>query len=142
MRIVVAVLFSSLALATVLASSAGCSSDAVGVDACRRIEEARCRAALACGVSLDIPLRQGRDAESAVDACIRYYRDTCRHGLTVAQEPGGAQVDQCVAAIQGGDCVAIKTPELSPACGFLAVDAGTPAPADAATEAASDAAAE
>lgn len=67
---------------------AGCGPDAVGIDACRRIEQARCEAAVVCGVVSD------------VDGCRRFYRDQCLHGLAAAEAPGEPAVRRCVAAIE------------------------------------------
>jgi len=67
----------------------GCGTDAVGVDACRRIETARCEAAVACGYTAD-----------QVTTCKDFYRDQCLHGLQNNEwEPSTADVDACVAAI-------------------------------------------
>src|SRR5215472_12403700 len=52
----------------VLAASA-CGTDAVGIESCRKVEEARCRQAPGCNISLATPVHQGDD----VEACIRYY---------------------------------------------------------------------
>jgi hypothetical protein len=46
-----------------------CSTDAVGVDACRKIEEARCQLAPMCTANFD----------SA--RCTRFYRDECLVGI-------------------------------------------------------------
>ena len=115
-------------------SLAGCGTDAMATDACRKIEQARCRRGAACpAINL-----QG---SVGVEECVQFARDRCLHGLPVA-DPGPAAVDQCVAAIgQMATCDAVVSPEQSPACAFLqtipTVDAGAPetaneaAPADA-----------
>ncbi len=61
-------------------SAAGCGTDAVGVDECRDIEEARCEAAQFCDIVDD------------VDACKRFYRDQCLHGLANGEQPGAPDV--------------------------------------------------
>lgn len=66
----------------------GCGTDAKGVDACRRIETARCEAAVACGYTAD-----------QITTCKDFYRDQCLHGLQNPQEPSTTDVDACVAAI-------------------------------------------
>ena len=83
-----------------LVSSSGCGTGAVGVDQCRDIEEARCTGALSCGIITD------------VDACKRFYRDQCLHGLAVAS-PGTKAVSACVATINAAGVCAMA-------------DAGTP----------------
>jgi hypothetical protein len=93
-----------------LLSSSGCSTEAVGIDECRDIEEARCEAGAICGFVDD------------VDACKRFYRDQCLHGLPVAS-PGAPQVDRCVAAIgTAAACARDQTPLASCA---VAVTPGT-----------------
>jgi hypothetical protein len=120
-------------LVSTLVIAVACSSEAIGVDSCRRIEEARCKAAVACGVSLTTPVREGREVDDGVQACIRFYRDACRHGLAVTQNPGTLQVDKCVATISSGDCIAVKSPEQTQACSFLAAaDAGPTQPSSGA----------
>jgi hypothetical protein len=135
-------LFSAV-FAFTLVSSSGCGTSAVGVDQCRDILDAQCAAAKTCGIITD------------VDACQRYYRDDCLHGLAVAA-PGTQAVNACVATINAAgvcamadagvslkDCGAvsasapsgstacdvIRTPQIASACAFLvpASDAGTAA---------------
>jgi hypothetical protein len=75
---------------------AGCGSDAVGIDACRQIEDARCQASTACGYTAD-----------QVDACNLFYRDQCLAGVENADAgtPADTTVSACVAAIQAaGAC--------------------------------------
>jgi len=122
-------------LAATLWIAFGCSGDAVGIDACRRIEETRCRAAPSCNIPLTPPLaRAGRE----IEGCISYYRDACLHGLPSA-EPARADVDACIAGIQSS-CAYVAKPETHPSCAFLipnappAVDAGNPIVLDAATD--------
>lgn len=76
-----------------LVSSPGCGTDAKGVEDCRDIERARCNAAAACGILTD------------VEACERFYRDHCLHGLATAP-PSPTAVDECVETINSlGSCV-------------------------------------
>lgn len=71
---------------------AGCGTDAVGVDECRDIENARCEAGAHCGLVDD------------VEACKRFYRDQCLHGLTHSR-PGAPQVTACTQTIlDAGEC--------------------------------------
>ena len=77
-----------------LSSSSGCGTAAIGIDACRDVEYARCDAAQYCGVVDDVP------------ACHRFYRDHCLHGLhDGVKEPTDEQVKACVDLIkQAGTC--------------------------------------
>ena len=79
----------ALSLFTLLAP-ASCGSDAVGVDACRAIETARCEAATACGFT-----------EEQVQSCTLFYRDECLHGVENADAgtPTTPTIDACVAAV-------------------------------------------
>lgn len=75
-----------------LVTSSGCGTKAVGVDECRDIERARCRAGSPCGIVEDVP------------ACERYIRDHCLHGLAT-KPPSSAVVDACVQVIErAGRC--------------------------------------
>ena len=75
---------------------AACATDAVGVDACRQIEYARCDAASHC---------PGTFGTINSATCRRFYRDHCLHGLA-GQDPGVAKVRACVQAIEAlGECV-------------------------------------
>ncbi len=107
----------SLISAFATATAAGCSTDAVGVEDCRDIESARCEAASACGDVQD------------EEACKRFYRDHCLHGLALEDEPSGTAVQTCVRSLKA---VAACTPEtaladcpgvtLSPSALLLACD--------------------
>ena len=109
-------------LAALAQAAAGCGTDAVGVQACRQIQEARCRQAPACGIFLQPPYHtSGTD----VDACIRYYDDACLHGLSTGSDPGPLSVNACVDAINrapmtDGGCAIVETPEQADACAWLA----------------------
>jgi|SRR5579859_7229582 len=111
----------------------GCGTDAMATDACRKIEQARCRKAPGCP---DLAISPG-----GVEECVQFARDRCLHGLAVA-DPGAAVVDRCVAAIEAAaTCDIVVSPSSDPVCAFLEPapmpDAGSDAP-DAA-EAGSDA---
>jgi hypothetical protein len=122
--------------ASLSCSAFACGTDAVGVQACRKIEHARCQWAQGCGVNLNVPVRRSQST-SPVDDCFRYYDDACLHGLTVP-DPGDAAVEACIDAINTGDCNVVLHPETAPACAWLiappdaAAEAGSPsdAPAD------------
>jgi hypothetical protein len=125
------------AVAIAVTSVVACGTDPVGVESCRRIEQARCENGPTCGVNLSTPVNRGDNKpELAVAACIRYYDDACQHGLVAPTDPGPVQVDACVNAINTGDCSVVLKPESSPACAFLVPPAppATAAPADAAAE--------
>jgi hypothetical protein len=129
-------LFATLASATL--ALAACGTDATGVEACRQIEEARCKKAPGCGVNMNVPPHKG-SASQDIDACVRFYRDACLHGMSVA-DPGGPATQSCVDAITNGDCPTVLHPESNAACVFL-IPPNTPAP-DAAADAPADAAAD
>lgn len=116
-----------------LVALVACGTNPVGVDACVKIEHARCESAPACGIELDRPLHSGSKPENAVAACERFYDDQCLHGLVVTTEPSPQAVDACVNAINTSDCSVVSKPELHPACSFLVPP--TAAPADAGTDA-------
>lgn len=75
-------------------TAAGCTTEAVGIEACRDIETARCEAAQYCGRIED------------VEGCQRFYRDHCLHGLAEGVEaPPDDVVADCVATIEkAGEC--------------------------------------
>jgi hypothetical protein len=89
-----AVLAALSALTAFGLTGAGCGTDAVGIEACRDIETARCEAAQYCGRIED------------VKECQRFYRDHCLHGLAEGVEaPADDVVAECVATIQkAGEC--------------------------------------
>ncbi len=76
-----------------------CGTDAVGVDACRNIENARCEAAPVCkGDDFSF----GITTETQVRNCKTLYRDQCLHGLENIDggEPSDGKVTKCVKAIR------------------------------------------
>ncbi|HVU01159.1 MAG TPA: hypothetical protein VHE30_05380 [Polyangiaceae bacterium] len=145
-----------------LVSGAGCSSSAVGVDECRRIERARCAAGRSCAL--------GIDSDDDADACDRFARDHCLHGLPLDSAPTTGKIDACVRAIDAaGECAKehgaaygatncaisggvtsasasvceiIQDPEEAVACGFLlsepkpavSTDSGASSPRDAGSD--------
>lgn len=118
-------------------AAVACQTDAVGVDECRRIEQARCVAARSCDFGID-----DNDEQAT---CDRFARDNCLHGFALKDAPRTSDVDECVRAIQtAGTCAAnnrplaetcaglgmasagattvcdvIQSPEQAPACRFL-----------------------
>ena len=111
------------------AQATGCGTDATGTDACRKIEQARCRRAPDCPA---LALQT-----NGVEECTQFARDRCLHGLAVA-DPGAPVVDSCVSAIEGASCDVIASPETAPECAFLRPvplpEAGTDGETDAAAE--------
>lgn len=74
-----------------IVTASGCGTNAIGVDDCRDIEQARCEASVPCGFVDD------------VKACRRYYRDHCLHGLLT--KPSAGAVAECVRVIDAaGQC--------------------------------------
>ena len=106
------------ALLTALAP-ASCGTDAVGVDACRAIETARCEAATACGFT-----------QEKVDACTLFYRDQCLHGIENADAgaPATEVVDACVAAVNAtATCARAKATKIGGCAGIALVPEADPA---------------
>ncbi|HVK62993.1 MAG TPA: hypothetical protein VM694_00880 [Polyangium sp.] len=73
----------------VVSAASACGTDAVGIDACREIESARCEATQACGAT-----------EAEATYCIDLYRDQCLHGFQSGQEPGTDATARCVEAVR------------------------------------------
>lgn len=83
-------------------SLVGCGTEAVGVDACLRVERARCEAAAACDLS-----------EKA--ACLRYVEVQCLHGFVKSGQPTDRQATQCSDALgQLAECVEKRGTKASP----------------------------
>jgi hypothetical protein len=84
----------SAAFVGFVATAGGCSTGAVGVEACRDIELARCEAAQYCGRIDDVA------------ACRRFYNNHCLHGLADGvEQPAPEEVDACVKTIENaGKC--------------------------------------
>lgn len=83
-----------LALAVPAALAAffsGCGTDAVGIDACRRIEDFRCLAAPHCAAGF---------GEDDVASCKAFYEDQCLHGLeNNERSPSDGEVSACIDAL-------------------------------------------
>lgn len=118
---------------TVALVGLACGTKAVGVDACEEIETARCEAAVSCG-----------DVDDS-DACARFARDNCLHGVALDNDPSSVAVERCVGALnaaaqcarKNGDdstvgecdgldarssddvCDVIREPERATRCAFL-----------------------
>lgn len=94
----------ALSAGVLLPLAPGCGTDAVGVEDCRTIEQARCDAGAACGLVKD------------VDACRRFYRDHCLHGFALESAPGTTQVKACAAVINAAAaCAQQLGPQVSTA---------------------------
>lgn len=78
-----------------------CGTDAVGVSECREVEQARCAAAVNCGFP-------------DVDACQRFYRDHCLHGVAI-EDVNQVDVDSCVDTIENAGRCAAAQPDATPA---------------------------
>jgi hypothetical protein len=136
----------SLGVAALGLGSAGCSTDAVGIDACRVIESARCDAAPACEGT---PEAFGVATETQVENCKTFYRDHCLVGLENTDgEPDSDDVEACVGAVEklaacqrdgveaiadcevaiasgaspATPCAALRSPETLAACAFVAAE--------------------
>ncbi len=102
----------------VAVGGAGCGSNAQGVDACKSIEEARCKQIPSCpNVTVSPPIWY--TSGSAVDACTRYYDTACAHGLSIGSNPSTSDVNACVAAINANGCGVVAAPESDPSCAWL-----------------------
>lgn len=83
----------------------GCGSEAIGVDACREVEYARCEATATCPDEDGVVLAD-------VEACKRFYRDHCLHGLTVSAAPSTRKLTACRRTIEAaGRCAAASGPD-------------------------------
>lgn len=99
------------------ALSAHCGSDAVGIDACHRIEDKRCEVAPACGAEF-----------VDVDACKDFYRDQCLAGIENAEHsPTESEVKACEAAIgAAADCAKAGKKTIGECAGAQVVAAADP----------------
>lgn len=95
-----------------------CGTDAVGIETCRSVEDARCKQAPHCGIDLTKPPHRNSPTND-VEACIRYYDTACLHGLEVPTDPGATAANACIAAINTGDCMTVLHPETNAACTWL-----------------------
>lgn len=105
----------AFALLVGLVGSTACGTDAVGVDACREIEAARCKRAAECGLPLDSP----RPATDPAAACERFYVDACLHGIQSGVEPTVPQRKACVDAVTTSTCDVVREPQRAPGCAFI-----------------------
>lgn len=100
----------------------GCDTGAVGIDACRTIEYARCEAVMGCAGS---PIED----EDDVDDCKLFYRDQCLHGIADFISPDQATVEACVEAIRlARACWDWDPNNLLADCNTAALEAGVVGP--------------
>ena len=107
------VVFQIAALSAV-APLPNCATEATGVDACRRIESARCEAASKCGFS-----------SSDVDRCLDFYRDQCLRGIENADHvPQENETRECINAVQAtATCAEAKKPTMHDCTAAVVADA-------------------
>ena len=111
--------FLSAGLGCVLAPAvivSGCGPQAVGVESCRKIESARCDAALSCGFT-----------KAEAEDCKLFYRDQCLHGIeNTAHRPTEPETSACIAAIEAtGQCAANGVTAMSACAGVGFLDTAT-----------------
>lgn len=104
-----------------------CSNDAVGIEACRAIESARCDAALAC--EGDSP-SFGIATEEQVENCKTFYIDHCLVGIenTADDDISPDTSDACVAAIQAVHACQLEENKDLAACNMPPDDDGNVEP--------------
>ncbi len=119
MRIWSGLAWVALVSAAGAAAAVACSNDAVGVQACRQIETARCEAAPACPGAFPSFTTQPVPDGDPVAACVRYYNDACLHGIVTTVAPSNVAVSQCVTAINAAGKQAASERDASAACAFL-----------------------
>lgn len=107
-----------LALAA-LPSAFGCGTDAVGIDACRKIEQFRCKSAPYCVDGF---------SDDDVSSCESFYRDQCLHGLeNTERSPSNGEVDACIDAINRTVNCKLSGAATLASCPDIALVAGTDA---------------
>lgn len=80
----------------------GCNTGAIAVAECREIERARCVALESCGTIDD------------VDACRRFVRDSCLHGIAGPKPPTSSEQKSCVAMVTESGSCARKNAKMAP----------------------------
>jgi hypothetical protein len=108
MRVLAHVATSALVITVIGAAALHCDNGAVGVEACRQIEDRRCELVVGCpNVSIE--------TEADVIACKSFYRDQCMFGIADAeQDPDDVAIEACLAALSKAD--ACKAAETIAAC--------------------------
>ncbi len=104
-----------------------CSTDAVGVDACRTIETARCKLAPTCAAVKGSPKIK---TTTQVDNCVSYYHDHCLVGLENAKagDPAKSAIDGCVSALTQTIACQKAGEETMASCDGVDVDDSTMTP--------------
>ncbi|WP_437291544.1 hypothetical protein [Sorangium sp. So ce406] len=130
-----------LGLGAVILAAQSCGNDAVGVDACRRIETARCEAAAVCPEWVGTA-----SADERVKTCVEFYWDQCLHGIkgvttstgtgAALAEPADAQVQACVDAVGATRaCASDKVASMAECAAELAAgEDGSISPCDVITQ--------
>lgn len=85
-----------------LSGPLGCNTGAVAVAECREIERARCEALEPCGAIDD------------VEACRRFVRDSCLHGIAGPKPPTASEQRACVTMITASGSCAEDSPTTTP----------------------------
>jgi hypothetical protein len=94
-----------------------CGNGANDVAGCQELENARCQFAHKCGLDTSYPLHDSNIDD--VTACQLYYQDACLHGFVTTVAISTADLTNCVAAIDSGDCNTVLNPQLNPKCAWL-----------------------
>ncbi len=76
-----------------------CNTKAVGIQECRDVEYARCTASVPCGVV----------EKGDVEACQRFYRDQCLHGISGPEVPTADEHQTCVDLIVNAGVDALQS---------------------------------
>ncbi len=122
----------AVAVTAALLFALGCGTDAVGVAACKQIEEARCHRAVSASCQ-SLQVTPPDYVGSWEDGCVRFYDVACQHGLEIGKDPGAAVVNACVKAIQATNvCDDIANPQNLPDCSWLEPPTSTDAGGDGA----------
>jgi hypothetical protein len=112
-RLLIVAAVASLPVGAALVS---CGTDAVGINACREVEEARCNAAPVC-----------EGAGFNVSACAQFYQDECLVGIENPSDAGDTALNgygmQCATDI-GTLAACIDAGKPIAACGVSLVDGG------------------
>lgn len=98
-----------------------CTTGAVGVEACRSIEAARCEALRACPVALG-----GYTTDAQVNACTLFYRDECLHGVESKAAPSDNEANACVAAVRATAACAKAGADSLDGCAGAELETGDP----------------
>jgi hypothetical protein len=101
-----------------VALAAACGTDAIGIDACQKIEQFRCDLAPYCAAGT---------TEEDTASCKVFYRDQCQHGLENNERtPSNGEVDACLDALNraaschvSGRATLAECPDIALASGIV-----------------------